>query len=152
MIVGLYVVYFFFSSRRRHTRCALVTGVQTCALPISPCCRRSAAAPSGARSARQVPTRNGPRQSARCECRTRQRLRRQLRQALEGLSRIAPFQRRVVLQRPPSHRATRAHTRRLRGLAPPPPSLRDGLSSQVSAALPLACPHSRQAGGGFSPP
>src|SRR3546814_7058358 len=27
-------VSFFFSSRRRHTRCALVTGVQTCALPI----------------------------------------------------------------------------------------------------------------------
>src|SRR3546814_17062557 len=26
--------YIFFSSRRRHTRCALVTGVQTCALPI----------------------------------------------------------------------------------------------------------------------
>src|SRR3546814_2644882 len=25
---------FFFSSRRRHTRCALVTGVLTCALPI----------------------------------------------------------------------------------------------------------------------
>src|SRR3546814_2219073 len=25
---------FVFSSRRRHTRCALVTGVQTCALPI----------------------------------------------------------------------------------------------------------------------
>src|SRR3546814_6281119 len=25
---------FFFSSRRRHTRCALVTGVQTCSLPI----------------------------------------------------------------------------------------------------------------------
>src|SRR3546814_8338683 len=25
---------FFFASRRRHTRCALVTGVQTCALPI----------------------------------------------------------------------------------------------------------------------
>src|SRR3546814_18413468 len=25
---------FFFSSRRRHTMCALVTGVQTCALPI----------------------------------------------------------------------------------------------------------------------
>src|SRR3546814_3558227 len=31
---------FFFSSRRRHTRCALVTGVQTCALPI--CSGRSA--------------------------------------------------------------------------------------------------------------
>src|SRR3546814_9091182 len=28
-------MWFFFSSRRRHTRCALVTGVQTCALPIS---------------------------------------------------------------------------------------------------------------------
>src|SRR3546814_9098546 len=28
------VVLFFFSSRRRHTMCALVTGVQTCALPI----------------------------------------------------------------------------------------------------------------------
>src|SRR3546814_11103629 len=27
---------FVFSSRRRHTRCALVTGVQTCALPIWP--------------------------------------------------------------------------------------------------------------------
>src|SRR3546814_9916281 len=27
-------VDFFVSSRRRHTRCALVTGVQTCALPI----------------------------------------------------------------------------------------------------------------------
>src|SRR3546814_8409787 len=26
--------WFFFASRRRHTRCALVTGVQTCALPI----------------------------------------------------------------------------------------------------------------------
>src|SRR3546814_6216420 len=31
LVIG---VVFFFSSRRRHTRCALVTGVQTCALPI----------------------------------------------------------------------------------------------------------------------
>src|SRR3546814_9582579 len=30
----LYFLFFFFSSRRRHTICALVTGVQTCALPI----------------------------------------------------------------------------------------------------------------------
>src|SRR3546814_11727123 len=30
-------MFFFFSSRRRHTRCALVTGVQTCALPIYAC-------------------------------------------------------------------------------------------------------------------
>src|SRR3546814_4371072 len=29
-----FALVFFFSSRRRHTRCALVTGVQTCALPI----------------------------------------------------------------------------------------------------------------------
>src|SRR3546814_2667677 len=37
MLDGVYLVVFsivFFSSRRRHTRCALVTGVQTCALPI----------------------------------------------------------------------------------------------------------------------
>src|SRR3546814_8748351 len=32
LLIGFFV--FFFSSRRRHTRCALVTGVQTCALPI----------------------------------------------------------------------------------------------------------------------
>src|SRR3546814_8984920 len=32
--VDFICVIFFFSSRRRHTRCALVTGVQTCALPI----------------------------------------------------------------------------------------------------------------------
>src|SRR3546814_3595496 len=36
-ILYVYIFVFFFSSRRRHTRCALVTGVQTCALPI--CCR-----------------------------------------------------------------------------------------------------------------
>src|SRR3546814_13754095 len=34
MVWSLFWVLFFFSSRRRHTRCALVTGVQTCALPI----------------------------------------------------------------------------------------------------------------------
>src|SRR3546814_17890197 len=32
---SLILLVLFFSSRRRHTRCALVTGVQTCALPIS---------------------------------------------------------------------------------------------------------------------
>src|SRR3546814_2098366 len=30
MIVRILVFYFFFSSRRRHTRCALVTGVHVC--------------------------------------------------------------------------------------------------------------------------
>src|SRR3546814_4804098 len=34
MVVTSFFTHFFFSSRRRHTRCALVTGVQTCALPI----------------------------------------------------------------------------------------------------------------------
>src|SRR3546814_7694612 len=33
-MLRIFMLYFFFSSRRRHTRCALVTGVQTCALPI----------------------------------------------------------------------------------------------------------------------
>src|SRR3546814_3347736 len=32
----LYCMIYFFASRRRHTSCALVTGVQTCALPIFP--------------------------------------------------------------------------------------------------------------------
>src|SRR3546814_5557945 len=34
-LMCVFLAVFFFSSRRRHTRCALVTGVQTCALPIS---------------------------------------------------------------------------------------------------------------------
>src|SRR3546814_20789925 len=41
MLFSLVCRYFFFSSRRRHTRCALVTGVQTCALPI---CRSASCA------------------------------------------------------------------------------------------------------------
>src|SRR3546814_3649900 len=45
MIISYVMIYecvvrfiriFYFSSRRRHTSCALVTGVQTCALPIYP--------------------------------------------------------------------------------------------------------------------
>src|SRR3546814_8492965 len=35
IMVRVCLLFFFFSSRRRHTRCASVTGVQTCALPIS---------------------------------------------------------------------------------------------------------------------
>src|SRR3546814_10522393 len=34
LIFSFFLFVFFFSSRRRHTRCALVNGVQTCALPI----------------------------------------------------------------------------------------------------------------------
>src|SRR3546814_14632040 len=47
---------FFFSSRRRHTRCALVTGVQTCALPI---CSAPPAPPSAPR--RRARSGPGPR-------------------------------------------------------------------------------------------
>src|SRR3546814_7653823 len=46
-------ILFFCSGRRRHTRCALVTGVQTCTLPISAC--RSA---SAARRCRYAPQRS----------------------------------------------------------------------------------------------
>src|SRR3546814_20980147 len=48
---------FFVSSRRRHTRCALVTGVQTCALPISPGRRETSPPDPPARPGRN---RNGP--------------------------------------------------------------------------------------------
>src|SRR3546814_5024750 len=41
---------FLFSSRRRHTRCALVTGVQTCALPI---CRKLSSRPNNRRPAQR---------------------------------------------------------------------------------------------------
>src|SRR3546814_5233470 len=51
MIVLLNLL-FFFSSRRRHTRCALVTGVQTCALPI---CRLGEDVFSPAVTLRQAP-------------------------------------------------------------------------------------------------
>src|SRR3546814_5195540 len=44
-------IYFCFSSRRRHTRCALVTGVQTCALPILVASAEAAAAASAAAEA-----------------------------------------------------------------------------------------------------
>src|SRR3546814_14165022 len=47
LLVILSWVVFFVSSRRRHTSCALVTGVQTCAPPIS----RSAAPPDSAAGA-----------------------------------------------------------------------------------------------------
>src|SRR3546814_6846672 len=48
------LVFFFFSSRRRHTRCALVTGVQTCALPISSGRKAAAAGGAGDRRDRET--------------------------------------------------------------------------------------------------
>src|SRR3546814_10205447 len=44
----MFWVLFFFSSRRRHTRCALVTGVQTCALPICGALKGSSETKAGA--------------------------------------------------------------------------------------------------------
>src|SRR3546814_3720756 len=48
---------FVFSSRRRHTRCALVTGVQTCALPISWLLMLSGVGPRQVLEAAGVPVR-----------------------------------------------------------------------------------------------
>src|SRR3546814_5471771 len=63
-------MFFFFSSRRRHTRCALVTGVQTWALPIYP--PRQHRANIGRRRRPEIigppprDTRHHPRQPDRC--------------------------------------------------------------------------------------
>src|SRR3546814_1563938 len=55
MLFVIDILYFFFSSRRRHTRCALVTGVQTCALPIS----RYLVVPATAMAHRHAPSADG---------------------------------------------------------------------------------------------
>src|SRR3546814_9998408 len=47
LVVSHVVGCFFVSSRRLHTRCALVTGVQTCALPISRLFLRPVRRPAG---------------------------------------------------------------------------------------------------------
>src|SRR3546814_15947769 len=74
--------YFFFSSRRLHTSCALVTGVQTCALPISsrtpgsPATRRSGSTPAAAAPAlenRGIDTRPPPSPPHYCGGRTASR-------------------------------------------------------------------------------
>src|SRR3546814_6563315 len=59
MYIGILGIWcFFFSSRRRHTRCALVTGVQTCALPIFGFVRHpSAVAPAHPGAGTVVPQR-----------------------------------------------------------------------------------------------
>src|SRR3546814_16935358 len=49
-----------FPSRRRHTRCALVTGVQTCALPILPWGVESQAAPGRDPGGTALPSSNKP--------------------------------------------------------------------------------------------
>src|SRR3546814_2768426 len=71
------LVFFFFSSRRRHTRCALVTGVQTCALPI---CSRSPRTRACGRSTAPSCTATGcsgpcpaPGRRSPCVCRSEER-------------------------------------------------------------------------------
>src|SRR3546814_10980070 len=59
------MVVFVFSSRRRHTSCALVTGVQTCALPISVARRWPNSTSSTSRPAAAAPP------AARCAARPR---------------------------------------------------------------------------------
>src|SRR3546814_15514796 len=57
---------FFFISGRRHTKCALVTGVQTCALPISAsfdCRAQIHAPPPAATAAHPAPTATGSNRS-----------------------------------------------------------------------------------------
>src|SRR3546814_988788 len=49
------VLVCFFSSRRRHTRCALVTGVQTCALPICSGVQRATNGKGAAPASRSLP-------------------------------------------------------------------------------------------------
>src|SRR3546814_1091550 len=84
-IMYIYViVYFFVSSRRRHTRFALVTGVQTCALPL---CLRSARS----RCAGPIPAPRAEsdrrRSVGRGRCRAPPRALRQRAQARRGRSR-----------------------------------------------------------------
>src|SRR3546814_3196467 len=61
VISTTYECNFFFSSRRRHTRCALVTGVQTCALPISLDGRQIGKPGNHANALRQLQTMRGRR-------------------------------------------------------------------------------------------
>src|SRR3546814_4189019 len=55
---SLFCFCFFFSSRRRHTSCALVTGVQTCALPF---CSHAA------HDVHVPPDRRSPRRPSACD-------------------------------------------------------------------------------------
>src|SRR3546814_5820513 len=88
---------FFFSSRRRHTRCALVTGVQTCALPIPRRQRRAEedmAKDTIVPDQRDIPPEGGP--ERRGEYRDlRTRAKHILRHEPDALTRIRSEERRV---------------------------------------------------------
>src|SRR3546814_20759892 len=102
--VDMYFLFFFFSSRRRHTRCALVTGVQTCALPILPPRPSPAAA-----SALRVPDRYA--NAARASTPARSMMACMLR-ARDGSSDRRPVRRRAGRRRT----VVRSHGQRLEAL------------------------------------
>src|SRR3546814_6167066 len=87
----------FFSSRRLHTSCALVTGVQTCALPISSVARRGRFSPDREPCGLPLPLHAGgsaPRNSPRIESEKSRNGRAGLRlerEALGGASRRPPI-------------------------------------------------------------
>src|SRR3546814_9542875 len=67
LVLDVLVDRFFFSSRRRHTVCALVTGVQTCALPISSLRSLSRGSSRASNDPSTAPRRGPPRKRAeRC--------------------------------------------------------------------------------------
>src|SRR3546814_19886989 len=98
-------VMFFFSSRRRHTRCALVTGVQTCALPIYALDRPAFAFPDEAR---------------RCAARRAHRLR-NLGHAQRGRRPHHPDPHRPVARRPPRRQWSQPATAPVGGHGRPGP-------------------------------
>src|SRR3546814_15611082 len=114
-------VLFFFSSRRRHTRCALVTGVQTCALPISLFLHVSG---STCRAAARLwprepaPMRCRTESTAPSHCRNQSPISHACTNAREGTP--------LADRQPPVHKLQVAHARpehSSRGHAPPPRQL-----------------------------
>src|SRR3546814_3906438 len=107
-------VHFFFSSRRRHTRCALVTGVQTCALPISGCRHRPSFLRTGKGKFFRTPSPEGTLGRRACrravaDATAPRTLRQAASQRLKGramtvtvaaLYRFAPFEDPAALRRP----------------------------------------------------
>src|SRR3546814_16039955 len=118
-----FVLVFVFASGRRHTSCALVTGVQTCALPISVARGRAefggAARAAGRGDSRGADggDRGGRIEPARlCAARWRTRL------FLQGVARLWPRGRSMRLWRAGAA-ATRGRERALLGPGPPAVSL-----------------------------
>src|SRR3546814_4893342 len=110
----------FFSSRRLHTSCALVTGVQTCALPISSVARRGRFSPDREPCGLPLPLHAGgsaPRNSPRIESEKSRNGRDGLRlerEALGGSSRRPPMA--TVHSQSSDPRRSEEHTSELQSL------------------------------------